>query len=356
MSEPKNNPKNTPVPNAGAEVAETGGFLPGKGKDGYRSDPISLAEPAAGGSNSQSGVTPGSDTGYPGVTPGYARISRSRLLELEKSLSDLDWQILEAIRRFRVVLGQQLRRLYFYSGKTPRANTTAVNRKLKSLTDAGLIAALNQRVNCRAKGFAAYIYYLTEAGERILQLHFNEPETRRRNLEPATTTLTHTLSIAECYVKTVELCRNTEDLKLVKAELEPDCWRPYQKALRNYILKPDMALVTDLHDTADHDEPWIECRWFIEIDLNTESLQMILDKCRRYYDYYQSDIEQRLHDDVFPLVVWIVKTEGRKQSLIKHLRETFRLLPPIFAVILSDEYEKLIRSELDYKGYLCPLN
>lgn len=229
----KNNPKNTPVPNPSAEVAETGGFHPGKGKDGYRSNPISLAEPAAGGPEPRPGVTPGSDSGHPGATPDHAsepatRISRSQLLELEKNLSDLDWQILEQLRRFRVALGKQIRRLYFYDGKTPRANTTAANRKLKALTDAGLIAALNQRVNCRAKGYAAYIYYLTEAGERILQIHLNEPEIRRRNLEPAMTTLTHTLSVVECYVKTVELCRNTADLKLTEAELEPDCWRPYQ--------------------------------------------------------------------------------------------------------------------------------
>ena len=108
-------------------------------------------------------------------------------------------------------------------------------------------------------------------------------------------------------------------------------------------------------DWMDHDEPVIEYRWFIEVDLNTENIQTILEKCRRYYDYYRSDTEQRMHGDVFPLVVWIVKTESRRESIVKYIRETFPKYPRIFAVILPDEYTKLIRDEFDMEDCLCPM-
>lgn len=284
---------------------------------------------------------------------GRGRLSKKRLLDLEKGLSDLDWDILTAIRRFRVMLGKQIGRLYFYKSKSTHSSTVLANRRLKALTESGLIAAMNQKVNCREKGYVSYIYYLTEAGERIMQLHLNEPETRRRIFEPSTATLAHTLAIAECYVQTLELCR-ADDMKAVEILPEPECWKLYQNS-KSRILKPDLAMVTEKQNWTSHEEEWYELRWFIEVDLNTENIQTIMEKCRRYYDYYQSDTEQRLHDDVFPLVVWIVKTEGRRRSLIKHIRETFSQYPRIFAVILPEEFPKLLRDELEMEGFLCPL-
>lgn len=321
------------------EDAQNGTSTPVKGKDGYRSATVSDATRAA---------APHANPDTP------SRISRNRLLELEPTLSDLDWQILGTVRRCRVILGRQIGRLYFHNAKTRHSGTVLANNKLKALSGMGLITAVNGKVNCRARGYMAYIYYLTEAGERILQIHNNEPETRKRNVEPSIITLTHTLSVVECYVQTVEACR-AGDMKLSELQLEPECWRPYQHSFKDCILKPDLAVVTEKQDWQSHEEPWYEMRWFVEVDLNTENIQTILEKCRRYYDYYKSDMEQRLHDDVFPLVVWIVKTESRKQSLVKHIRETFPRYPRIFAVILPDDFTKLLRDELGLEDCLCPL-
>lgn len=325
-----NDPRITPVRSEGLKSPENGASDLVKGRDGYPGTGIS-SPTAAGGS----------------------RISRKQLLELEPTLSDRDWKILRTIRLCRVILGRQLGRLYFTEGRTENANTTATNRRLKALSDMGLITHLNEKVNCRLKGYVAYIYYLTEAGERILQIHLCEGEYRKRNLEPAFTTLTHTLSAVECLVQTVEACR-ADDMRLGEIELEPDCWRPYTYNLKDYILKPDLALVTEKQDWSDHSEPWFEYRWLNEVDLNTESIQTILEKCRRYFDYYRSEAEQR-ENGCFPLVVWIVKTESRRQSIMRHLCEAFPKFPRIFAVILPDEYTKLIRDELSVEGCICQL-
>ena len=323
-----NDPKNTPINKVSPNGPQNGSSTPFKGKDGSPYSRVS--------------------------SPGAARLSRKQLLELEPVLTDLDWRILAMIRRCRVIMGRQLGRLYFASRSSESAKVTAVNRELRRLVDMGLITSMNQKIDCRLKGYIAYIYYLTEAGERILQIHLGEPETRRRNIEPSAMTLAHTLSVVECRVQTVEACR-ADDMKLLEVKLEPDCWHPYQYHLKDYILKPDLSLVTEKQDWMDHDEPVIEYRWFIEVDLNTENIQTILEKCRRYYDYYRSDTEQRMHGDVFPLVVWIVKTESRRESIVKYIRETFPKYPRIFAVILPDEYTKLIRDEFDMEDCLCPM-
>ena len=227
-----NNPMNSIVTTGFPGGAQNGTSAPDKGKDGYRSESVSPATSAA-----------------------ASRLSRKRLLALETELSDLDWQILGTICRCRAILGKQVQRLYFTGRTSKNASTTAANRRLKSLSDLGLIAAVNRKVDCRSRGYVAYIYYLTEAGEHILQIHRHDPEIRKRNIEPSVATLAHTVSVAECYVLAVETCRK-EDMKLTEIQLEPDCWRPYQGSYKSRILKPDLAIVTEKQDWMSHEEAW----------------------------------------------------------------------------------------------------
>jgi len=179
-----NNPMNNIVATGFQKGAQSGAPAPDKGKDRYCPEAVSSAKSA--------------------VAP---RLTRKRLLALEAELSDLDWQILGTICQCRAILGKQIRRLYFTDRTSKNANTTAANRRLKALSDLGLIAAVNRKVDCRSRGYVAYIYYLTEAGEHILQIHRHEPEVRKRNIEPSVATLAHTVSVAECYVLAVETCR-----------------------------------------------------------------------------------------------------------------------------------------------------
>ena len=98
-------------------------------------------------------------------------------------------------------------------------------------------------------------------------------------------------------------------------------------------LKPDMFAITRCDDYED--------RWFIEIDLATESPQKIIDKCERYRDYYRSGTEQK-EFGVFPLVLWIVPDEKRKAALHEHIRKTYPDGPKMFVTSLLDELENLI--------------
>jgi hypothetical protein len=108
-------------------------------------------------------------------------------------------------------------------------------------------------------------------------------------------------------------------------------------------LRPDMYAATICGEYED--------RWFIELDLHTESPSKVIEKCRRYHDYYRSGLEQKLHN-VFPLVVWIVPDAARKESVTKHIREAFQKQPKIFIVITPEELETLIRQGVE-RGELC---
>lgn len=108
-------------------------------------------------------------------------------------------------------------------------------------------------------------------------------------------------------------------------------------------LKPDFFAITVSGQ--------YEARWFIEVDLDTESPTKIIDKCERYHKYYRSGLEQE-DAGVFPLTVWIVPTVERKNKLIHAIREAFDKQPRLFAVITNDELKHLICDGGD-GGILC---
>ena len=87
------------------------------------------------------------------------------------------------------------------------------------------------------------------------------------------------------------------------------------------------------------------------MDLGTESLSQILDKCNMYLRYYYTGIEQKA-TGMFPLVVWIVKDADRKNGIKEYIREKLNGQPKMFLVITPDELEKMIRQMIDVKE-LC---
>jgi hypothetical protein len=75
-----------------------------------------------------------------------------------------------------------------------------------------------------------------------------------------------------------------------------------------------------------------ELRWFIEVDRSSESLPVIVRKCRLYADYYQSGKEQASGGGVFPRVCWIVPDETRAERLREAIARDRRLPERLFVV------------------------
>lgn len=309
----------------GAEMAEAGAVKQNKGDD---SIPFQGIPP-----NSAAGAAPDKKI----------RLTRTQLERLEERLSARDLSVLQALRKYRFLTSDQVGRLYFTNCSTQTSQTRNQNLLLRRLFDHGLIRPLARRIGGYQGGSTVQIWYLTEAGYRLLTLNMPGEHKRKRFSEPSPMFLEHTLSIAECVVQLTLICRNSHDLSLESVDTEPSCWRKYKTDGRVCYLKPDIFVITSYEKYEDS--------WFIEIDLSTESSSQIIDKCNAYLEYFYTGIEQK-ETGVFPIVAWVVKDSARKEKLNQTIRENIKGQPKMFLVITPDELEKMIRQYID-NGELC---
>lgn len=265
------------------------------------------------------------------------RLSKQQLVSIDKRLSERDHLILESIRKCRYLTTDQIQRLYCKNSSCHAAALRAANRMLVKLKDFELIAPLKRRIGGVRAGSGSYVWNLDEAGARLLNLNRQESDIikRKRSFEPSPRFLEHTLAVAEIYVRLSRIADKYENIRLLKAELEPDCWRMYIGTLGTAsYLKPDIYTVTTDGEYEDH--------WFFEIDLDTEAPVRIISKCQQYCKYYLSGTEQKVKG-VFPLVVWIVPDQKRADSIRSHIiQEPFLERKDIFLIVTTDLLEKLI--------------
>lgn len=261
------------------------------------------------------------------------RVSRKRLTELDSTLGERDKDVLLAIQRHRYLMTGQVQRLIFTDTVSRSAALRASSRCLKKLRELGLISTLSRRIGGVRAGSGSLIWYLSHAGERLLRLHEHKLTPAKRFFEPSPYFLAHTLAVSEISIKLTELCRDHE-MELTAMQLEPECWRLYSEHGVHVSLKPDLYAVTISGEYED--------RWFFEIDLDTESPVKVIEKCRRYHQYYRAGLEQS-DSGVFPLTIWVVPDQGRKDRLITHIRAAFNNQPRLFAVITGNELTHLIQ-------------
>lgn len=284
----------------------------------------SFSVPAA--DSSAVGGTPVTDCQAP------RRISKRQLLEIDGRLGERDRHLLAAVQQYRYLMTGQIGRLLFTDAANLSAGLRAASRNLKKLNELGLISSLSRRIGGVRAGSGSFIWHLTHAGERLLRLHDNRAFPVRRHYEPSPYFLAHTLAVAEIAIKFTEICREHEP-QITALQLEPECWRAYSSAGVSLSLKPDLYAATTTEEYED--------RYFIEVDLDTESPAKIIEKCQKYHAYYRSGLEQE-ESEMFPLTVWIVPSDSRKEKLIRHLKEAFDKQAKLFAVITCNELEHLV--------------
>lgn len=266
------------------------------------------------------------------------KLTRKQLERIEEHLSARDHAVLQAIRKYRFLTTDQIGRLYITNCSTKTSQTRQQNLLVRRLCDHGLIRSLERRIGGYGGGSSMQIWYLTEAGYRILILNDPGEHPRKRFVEPSTTFLAHTLAIAECAVQLTCLCRGSTDLTLDRIDTEPPCWRAFYDQGKVNYLKPDLFAITGY----DH----YEDRWFIEIDLDTESQAQVIDKCDTYLRYYHTGIEQK-ETGMFPLVVWLVPSASRKERVREYIKNSIQAQQKLFLVITPDELEPMLRQYID---------
>ncbi len=273
------------------------------------------------------------------------RISQLELGEIDVRLSEKDRQLLHTLRKLRYLKTNQIQRLFFSDDdRTFRASLTVCTRALNRLMEYGLVSHRPRQIGGVYHGSAGKLWHLTEAGIRLLDLGKETDGKRKRVLEPSPAFLRHTTAVSECYTQIKEICRMEPEMKLKQLDVEPQCWREYEKGSRNISLRPDLYAESIVGKYEDH--------WFIEMDLATEAIPEIIEKCRRYHEYYLTNKEQKAVG-VFPIVLWIVPTEERKQKMIESIRLVYsQRYAHIFLVITPDELHRTLR-EGAKEGDLC---
>ncbi len=234
------------------------------------------------------------------------RLSATDLLTLSDSLSAAERQLMEEVSRLYLLSHDQARRLLAQPADSSGQRMT--RRTLKQLTDRGVLARLERTIGGVRAGSAGFIYYLGPAGQRLIALHAGQGLVRgRARPEPGSRYVRHRLAVAEIYVAVREAER-AGALDVMALEVEPDCWRSFQDGLGGKRdLKPDgfARLGVGAYEESA----------FIEVDLGTESLNVIAAKLKVYVDYFNSGSEQARHG-VFPRVVWVVGSQRRRQKVL----------------------------------------
>lgn len=249
-------------------------------------------------------------------------LTKQRLLMLDARLTDRDREIARVVEQLRLISGRQLERLFFAHGGMPASRARLARVALRRLTEARVLSRLGRTVGGARAGSGAWIYELGPAGERLLGYWRGEGIGRTRQPhEPGQRFVTHTLTIAESYVRIREAERAGR-FEVVEVQTEPKVWRKtVGPAGRLDVLKPDAYLALAQGGYLD--------AWWLELDLGTESSRVVTRQCLAYQRYRQTGREQREYG-VFPKVLWVVEDHARGELLARvvaqlpeHVRDLF---------------------------------
>ena len=262
-------------------------------------------------------------------------MTRSDLDALKDRLTDRDYELLGSMEKFRLLSTKQIQRLHFDPvHPTPIASARACNRTLSRLRDALVLKALKRRIGGVRAGSAGFVWYIGPAGERILQSLDPSVVSGRRNYrEPSRHFVEHTLAISELAVRTIEAGRQG-DLEVLEVQAEPASW---QQSLSRFgtalTLKPDLRLVTASDDYEHH--------WFIEVDMASEHMPVIMRQCAAYEAFRATGRYQATHG-VFPGVLWVVPGSARAGAIRAAVAATAGLDPALFRVCTTEEYLEVV--------------
>ena len=188
------------------------------------------------------------------------RVDADVLATIAASMPERDREVLEKIGEHRYLTTHQVQAFAFTNlGRSDSAARTA-RHVLQRLERNALLRSLKRRVGGVRAGSAARVWQLAPAGARLLR----DDGTTHRSHEPSPRFLAHCLAVADVHLALRSLA-TIDAVHTVTVQCEPDSWRRYTgQAGEPRWLQPDLAAVVTTNDYDD--------RWFVEVDLGTESL------------------------------------------------------------------------------------
>ncbi len=232
--------------------------------------------------------------------------------------------VIRQVADLRLMSARQIQALHFPTSEHQgeAAAMRARQRVVARLCRDRLLTPLQRRVGGVRAGSAGLVLALGPVGQRVLA----DGGGRRRAYEPTMRFFDHTLATSQLAVDLTLAARHGL-IELLTFQAEPQSWREFADMGGRHWLRPDAFAVLGSGE--------YELRWFIEIDRASESLPVVLRKCRLYADYYQSGAEQAKHD-VFPRVCWVVPNEARADRLREAVARDRRLPERLFVVTVSE--------------------
>lgn len=265
----------------------------------------------------------------------------SRRLGLTASaLNPRDLEVLASLSTHRFLSSDHLYVFHFADHASVASGQRTVRRVLRRLARDELVAELPRRVGGFLGGAASTIWHLTLTGYRLLAVaqavgSATTPAVRVR--EPSLRLVDHCLAVADAHVGLLVASRSNR-FKLGEMQAEPQCWRRYPGSMGEPLtLKPDLFAVTRSADGQYEDS------WFLEIDLGTEHPPTVVNQCRQYEAYLATGREQA-DDGVFPLVVWITRSQQRADKLRAALKDARSLQHELYRVVTTGQLANLVAS------------
>jgi hypothetical protein len=266
-------------------------------------------------------------------------VSARGVAQISGRLSARDMAIIRQVACLRLMSARQIQTIHFpeHEHDNQQAATRARQRVLERLIRERLLIRLDRRIGGVRAGSAGMVVALGPIGQRIL----TASGPRLRAYEPTLRFVDHTLATAQLVVDLTVAARQGL-LDVLACEAEPRCWREFSGVGGRRVLRPDAFVALGSGE--------YELRWFIEVDRASESLPVIVRKCRLYADYYQSGTEQAAHGGVFPRVCWIVPDKTRAERLRRAIARERGLPARLFVVTTSDNALPTLAARVDNRN------
>lgn len=250
-------------------------------------------------------------------------------------LTAKDQAILTLLSKCRYATTKQIVVLYFKDSEHSRTAFRRANLLLIKLKNLQLINHLERRIGGVRAGSGSFVWCITIKGLKAL----HRPQRFKNKYEPTAHHLEHTLAVTQVYIF-LKLLEEADKIQLEKFDFEPACHRTYATfSGKKIFLKPDSFAQLVLGEYEDS--------YFLEIDMATESLNRVVNQCKKYIAYYQTGIEQRELHGVFPLVLWVVPDEKRKEAISRKLENELNNFHPMFQVLTLEEFSEWIGGRTD---------
>jgi Replication-relaxation len=270
--------------------------------------------PLTSSAQSADAVTP-FDVHAPVVKPA-PRTGHRMLDDLRLELSARDVAITRSVADFRYLTTKQIETLHFHTHASQMTGARKARTALDRLTGHRVLVRLERRVGGIRAGSSSYIYGLGPVGCRLVAVDGN----RVRPKEPSPAFLTHTLAVAQLAID-LETRMRSEAPGTPKLEIvtEPQCWQTFASGIYSArdVLKPDLSVVTG--------DGEYEYRWFVEIDLGTESGTAIKKKAEVYLAYLRTGIEQKTHG-IFRRVLFVTP-EAKRAAFLERVFADMKQIP-----------------------------